>query len=60
MTISVFDAYAKAYDVALFGRGKNERARHEAPHSSETPIKRSGLRRASSAALCGFIRSRQR
>ena len=60
MSNIIFDTYVKAYDVALFGRGKNDRARREAEaHDLAAMQGRSGGRSFAARALRGLSRGRR-
>ena len=60
MTSSIFESYAKAYEVALFGRGKNDRAHHEAHNSAgQAPALPGRLQRSAGRTLRGLIGSRR-
>jgi len=64
MNTSIFDAYAKAYEVAFFGRGKNERTRHAVPHvtrhrDGDAAAGVPSRRGSSPRGLRGLIRSRR-
>ena len=60
MTSTIFDAYVKAYEVALFGREKTRRG-HRETHREELQAAGSGsdLRRSAGRTLFGMVRSRR-